>query len=92
MCNAIWYTYCMTQLVARIPEEVVAELDRLVASGSFESRSDLVREALVVYLDRLRREEIGRQIVEGYRRMPQTDEELAAADRMTREMIEEEPW
>ncbi len=90
--NATWYTYCMTQLVTRIPELVAAEIDRLVASGSFESRSDLVREALVFYLDRLRRDEIGRQIVEGYLRIPETEEELRWAEVAGREMVEEEPW
>lgn len=92
MCNATRYTECMTQLVARIPDEVVAELDRLVGSGAFESRSDAVREALVQLIDRHRRAEIGRQIVEGYLRIPETEEELRWAEAAGREMVEEEPW
>lgn len=88
----MWYTRCMTQLVARIPDDVLAQLDELVASGAFESRSDAVREALVRLIDRHRRDEIGRQIVEGYRRIPQTDEEFEGADEAARRMIEEEPW
>jgi Arc/MetJ-type ribon-helix-helix transcriptional regulator len=82
----------MTQLVARIPDDVAAELDELVSSGAFESRSQAVREALVQLIDRRRREELGRQIVAGYRRIPQTDHEAGWADAATREMIEEEPW
>lgn len=88
MCNM----YCMTQVVARIPDEVVAEVDRLVSEGVFESRSDVIREAVVRLIDRRRRDEIGRQIVEGYLRVPETDEELAWAERAGREMVEEEPW
>jgi Arc/MetJ-type ribon-helix-helix transcriptional regulator len=82
----------MTQIVARIPKEVVEQLDELVSAGAFDSRSDAVREALVQLIDKLRREEIGRQIVEGYERMPETEEELRWAEAATRRMIEEEPW
>lgn len=82
----------MTQLVARVPEDVVKGLDELVASGAYETRSDAVREALVRLIDTHRREEIGRQIVEGYKRIPETEEELRWAEQSGREMIEEEPW
>ncbi len=88
----MWYTDCMTQLVARIPDAVLGQLDRLVAEGVFETRSDAVREALVQLIDRHRRAEIGRQIVEGYLRVPQTEEEFEWADAAGREMVEEEPW
>ena len=43
-------------------------------------------------VDRHRRDEIGRQIVEGYRRMPETDEEMAWAEASLQAMVEEEPW
>lgn len=92
MCDALWYTDCMTQLVARIPNEVLSEIDRLVDAGAFESRSDAVREALVQLIDRHRRAGIGRQIVEGYMRVPQSDEELLWTDEDTKAMIEDEPW
>ena len=35
---------------------------------------------------------IGEEIVEGYKRQPQTDEEIAGAERATRASIAEEPW
>ena len=85
----------MTQLIARVPEDLVDEVDKLVGSGAFESRSDVIREALAQLVDRHRRAEIGRQIVEGYKRMPQTEEEFREtgwSDDDTRAMIEEEPW
>lgn len=88
----MWYTKCMTQLVARVPDSVLTELDRLVAGGAFESRSDAVRAALEQLIDRHRRAEIGRQIVEGYLRIPETEEELAWAEASGREMVAEEPW
>ncbi len=85
----------MTQVVARVPEALAADVDRLVSDGVFESRSDAVREALAQLIDRHRRAEIGRRIVEGYLRMPQTDEEfeeMGVTDADTLAMIEEEPW
>ena len=33
-----------------------------------------------------------REIIEGYERIPETDEEIEAAKRSARRMIEEEPW
>jgi Arc/MetJ-type ribon-helix-helix transcriptional regulator len=82
----------MTQVIARVPDDLAAALDRLVSSGAFASRSDAVREALVQLVDRHRRAEIGSEIVEGYRRMPQTDDEVGWVDAIARAMIEEEPW
>lgn len=90
----MWYTECMPQVIARVPAELVAAVDDLVADGVFGSRSDVVREALARLIDRHRRAEIGRQIVEGYLRMPQTEEEweeLGDRDEDIK-MIEEEPW
>jgi len=43
-------------------------------------------------VDEQRRRRIGAEIVAGYERRPETDEELAQAERATRALIEEEPW
>jgi hypothetical protein len=43
-------------------------------------------------VDQHRRQRVGASIVEGYRRRPQTDEELAGLDEATRALIDEEPW
>jgi hypothetical protein len=40
----------------------------------------------------LERERIDRAIAEGYRRVPETDEELEWAEWSTIESIREEPW
>jgi hypothetical protein len=40
----------------------------------------------------LERERIDRAIVEGYTRMPQTEDELAWAEQSTIESIRAEPW
>lgn len=82
----------MAQLVTRIDDDLAAQLDALVEEGIVQSRSDAVRRALAEMLDRHRRRKIGEAIVEGYRRLPQTEEELAWADAAAVRMIEEEPW
>ena len=68
------------------------QLDELVASGNAQSRSEAVRRALEEMLDRRRRRQIGEAIVEAYRRVPETDDELVWAAHSTRAMIAEEPW
>ena len=86
------YAVRMPQLVTRVDSALVQAMDDLIASGTYETRSDVVRIAIERLVDRHRRDEIGRQIIEGYRRIPETDEELAWADAAARAMIEEEPW
>jgi Arc/MetJ-type ribon-helix-helix transcriptional regulator len=78
----------MTQLVTRVDDALVAQVDALVEAGVVANRSEAVRMAL----DRLVRAETGRRIAEAYRRQPQTEEELAGIDERTARMIAEEPW
>lgn len=82
----------MAQVVTRLDDKLVADLDGLVAEGFVASRSEGVRVALEKLVDEQRRRRIGAEIVAGYERCPETDEELAQAERATRELIEEEPW
>lgn len=82
----------MQQLVIRVPDEMAGAIDALVEQGEFETRSEVVRAAIETMLDRHRRDEIGRQIIEGYERIPVTDEEMQWAEANAREMIEAEPW
>jgi Arc/MetJ-type ribon-helix-helix transcriptional regulator len=82
----------MTQVVTRLDDKLVAELDGLVADGVVTNRSEAVRLGLERLVDEHRRQRIGAEIVAAYRRQPQTKEELAGLDRATRALIEEEPW
>lgn len=82
----------MTQVVARIDDDLVAEVDGMVAAGVVPSRSEAVRLALRRLVETHRRLETGRQIVQGYRTIPQ-DEDLEVWARLAAEaMIESEPW
>lgn len=82
----------MAQLVTRISDALADEVDRLIDSGIVASRSEAVRLGLERLVDRERRRQIGQAIVDGYTRLPQTEEELLWTDEDTRRMIEEEPW
>ncbi len=82
----------MTQLVTRVSGELLAAVDELVEEGTVSSRSEAVRLGLEGLVEKQRRARIGQMIVDGYRRKPQTPEELAWADEATVRMIAEEPW
>jgi Arc/MetJ-type ribon-helix-helix transcriptional regulator len=80
------------QLVVRVPDEVAMAVDRLVSNGVFDSRSDVVRAGVEVVLERERRAAVGRAIVAGYERVPQSGDDLECSDTATAAMIAEEPW
>ena len=82
----------MAQIITRVNDDLMAQLDEIVASGEAESRSDAVRRALQAMIDQRRRRLVGEAIAEGYRRVPETDEELRWATENARAMIAEEPW
>lgn len=80
------------QIAVRLPGELASSLDELVTGGRFSSRAEAVRIAIEDLIDGERRRRIGQEIAAGYRRVPQTDEELAVAIASAVQSIEEEPW
>lgn len=82
----------MTQFVTRLDEELADEVDALIAGGIVASRSEAVRLGLRNLVEAQRRRRTGSQVVEGYRRRPQTNEEIAGLDQATRALVAEEPW
>lgn len=82
----------MAQVVTRLDDKLVAELDGLVADGVVTNRSEAMRLGLERLVDEHRRQRIGAEIVDAYRRQPQTEEELAGLERATQALVEEEPW
>ena len=82
----------MAQLVIRIDDELAGAVDELVAAGEVSSRTDAVRIALRRLVEDRRRRSIGQAIVEGYERVPLTDDELGWSDELTGRMVAEEPW
>ena len=80
------------QIAVRLPVELLAELDSLVESGLFENRAAAVRAGIETLTDADRRRRIDDAIVAGYRRVPPSAEDEAAALASLREAIAEEPW
>ena len=82
----------MAQLVTRVSDELIADVDQLVADGVIESRSDAVRVGLRQVVDEHRRRRIADAIVAGYQAQPQAPGEVGWPDEATVAMIGEEPW
>jgi Arc/MetJ-type ribon-helix-helix transcriptional regulator len=91
-CMPFRYATRMAQLVTRVDDRLLAQVDALVNDGFAATRSDAVRLGLVALIESHRRQQTGMVIVEGYRRHPQQDNELAGLNEATRALIEEEPW
>lgn len=69
------------QIAVRVPAALLGEIDALVDAGRFETRAEAIRSGIELIVDAERRERIGRDIVEGYERVPQAeglDDELGA--------------
>ena len=80
-----------TQTLVQLTEDLLRRLDERAAREG-RSRSAPIRDAIEAYLYDEEKARIDREIVEGYERMPVTDEEMAIAEAGVREDIEEEPW
>ena len=83
----------MSQAQTRVDltHDVLRSLDER-ADREGRSRSALIREAIKAYLYDEEKARIDREIIEGYERIPPTDEEMAIAEANAREAVEEESW
>jgi metal-responsive CopG/Arc/MetJ family transcriptional regulator len=80
-----------TQTLVQLTRELLFRLDERAAREG-RSRSALIRDAIEAYLADDARDEISRQIIAGYERIPETEEEMAIAEQETIQLIREEPW
>jgi Arc/MetJ-type ribon-helix-helix transcriptional regulator len=80
------------QIAVRLPEELLAEVDELVARGIYDSRAAAVRAGLEAVADSQRRRQIDRAVIEGYRRIPAGETEHEAAVASLRDAILDERW
>lgn len=87
------YTDTVTVPVpTRFSDEDLALIDRLVAEGIGENRSEVIRRGVHHLADSVRRAQVGAAIAGSYREHPQTveDDELAMASALA--LTEAEPW
>lgn len=80
------------QIAVKLPDELLEAVDDLVAAGRFSSRSSAVRAGLSIVVSQAERDAIDRAFAEGFRRHPDTPDELADARRPAVDAIEDEPW
>jgi len=80
-----------TQTLVQLTSDLLRRLDERVAREG-RSRSALIRDAIEAYLYDEQRERITQEIIEGYERIPPTEEEMEIAEANAREAVEEEPW
>lgn len=79
------------QTLVQLTDELIEHLDR-EATERGVSRSALIRDAIESHLeDQIEAEKV-RQYLEGYRRMPEEEWEMATARQNAIEAIEEESW
>jgi Arc/MetJ-type ribon-helix-helix transcriptional regulator len=81
-----------TQVAVRLDDQLLRDLDWLVIRCSFENRAEAIRSALTELAVRERQREIGEQIAEGYRRVPQTVDELSWAQPPFFPGLPDEDW
>lgn len=82
----------MTQIAVKLPDGLLRELDELVAQGRFSSRSSAVRRAVEIIVSGQRRDALEEAYASGYREIPESESELAAAKRLATQAIDDEPW
>ena len=87
------YTVCMTAPVpTRFSPSQIQTIDRLVAAGIGETRSEVIRRAVEHLAESVERARLGKVIADSYRAQPQTvdDDDQAMANAIA--MTEAEPW
>ena len=64
----------------------------MVIRLKYDSRAEAMRDALIKLIDQERRRQIGEQIADGYRRMPQTEEEMADIPFQSWDLDDDDDW
>ena len=80
-----------TKVAVSIPKDLYQALERARKKNG-KSRSAVVQNALRHWLNQQQEAEQVRQYVEGYRRMPETEEETARVDAVSRRALLTEEW
>jgi Arc/MetJ-type ribon-helix-helix transcriptional regulator len=81
-----------TQIAVKIPEEILARIDEMVAKGLLQSRSAAVRQGLETLLVAHKRQALDHAFRDGFRENPETDHEMKEAYLLAIESIHDEVW
>jgi Arc/MetJ-type ribon-helix-helix transcriptional regulator len=80
------------QINVRVDADLADRVDTLIAAGVAASRPEAARTGLTLLVDQYERRRTEAAIIEGYRQLPQRDDDGLWSDEATRRMIAEEPW
>ncbi|MBI4563222.1 MAG: ribbon-helix-helix protein, CopG family [Planctomycetes bacterium] len=81
----------VTRIAISLERDLLKEIERL-REATGESRSALVRRAVLSLLRQSRLEERTRCYLEGYTRVPETEAEVRAAEASAVRLLAREPW
>ena len=80
-----------TKIAISLPNELLRKVERL-RKQTGESRSAVFRRAVELVFDEQQRAARVAAYVEGYRKHPETADEVEAAEAAAMELLAEEPW
>jgi Arc/MetJ-type ribon-helix-helix transcriptional regulator len=80
------------QIAVKLPDALARDLDGMVERGEFANRSQALREGLETIMATRERERLHERYRTALAREPETPRELADAERLAIESIEEESW
>lgn len=81
-----------TPIPTRFSDDEIDSIDRLVDRNVAPTRSELIRYAVRLLDDAVRRAEEGEAIADAYRRLPQTQDDILLARANADALVEAEPW
>ena len=81
-----------TQIAVKLPDDLLAAIDRLVDSHRFASRSEIVRAGLQRVIADSTAETIDRAFARGFAQHPDSDDDVRRTTSLAIESIEDEPW
>ena len=80
-----------TKIAISLPEEVLAAVEREI-KDSGESRSEFFRRAVEALFKQRQEQALNEQYMNGYRRVPESNEEIDAARLAASIILAEEVW
>ncbi len=81
----------VAKIAISLPEDVLTAIEK-EREDSGESRSQFFRRAAEMMLRRRREQELNRQYIRAYKKIPETKEEVEAAWQASSAILTEEPW
>lgn len=81
----------MAKFAVSMPDSVLAEVEK-ARKQSGESRSEFLRRAAETVIREDQERDWDRQYIEGYRRMPETEEDHPFLAASLRAVLEDNPW